>query len=93
MGVLTVGRVSARHTARGLVGAGIGVIRKAIPDEVPDQSADASVEEVLQQDVLDVLRADAASTEDREAALHEEDECARPHKVEGVELRLPGGRL
>ena len=87
-GQLTASLVGSWDGALLLIVARVRVIREAVPDKVPDQRADARVQQVLQKDVLDVLRPDAAGAEDGESGLHEEDERTRPHQVEGVELRV-----
>ena len=64
----------------------------AVSDEVPDDAAEAGVEDGLEEDVLDVLGADRARREHGKAGLHEEDQSGRPHQVEGVELRTEGDK-
>ena len=43
---------------------------------------DAGVEQVLEKDVLDVLRADAARAQRGEAGLHQEDQCTCAARAE-----------
>ena len=50
----------------------------------PNDSADASVEQVLEEDVLGVLCAHGARLEERKPELHEEDEHTADEKPEGV---------
>ena len=45
-------------------------------------NTDARVEQVLQKDVLDVLRADAARTQSGKAGLHQEDQCTCAARAE-----------
>ena len=65
---------------------GAGAYRNVEANRPPDEGTDARVEQVLHQDVLGVLGTDSARLEEREAALHEEDEEAADHEPEDVSL-------
>ena len=64
----------------------VGVVGEAVAEQVPDEAAKASIHDRLEQDVLDVLHADGARREEREARLHDEDEGSAHEQVEGVVL-------
>mmetsp|Transcript_28274 Transcript_28274/g.72707 ORF Transcript_28274/g.72707 Transcript_28274/m.72707 type:complete len:225 (-) Transcript_28274:206-880(-) len=49
-------------------------VRERVPNEIPEYGADARIQYILEQDILGVFRADAAGLQQREAALHKEDE-------------------
>ena len=66
----------------------IGIVSKAVSQQEPGEGANAGVEEALEQNVLDVLGADASSAQRGEASLHQEDQRTRPHQVEGVQFLL-----
>jgi hypothetical protein len=54
----------------------VGVVREAVAQKEKPKRADTSVKQVFEKDVLDILGADAASTEGGKARLHQEDERA-----------------
>mmetsp|Transcript_18649 Transcript_18649/g.29851 ORF Transcript_18649/g.29851 Transcript_18649/m.29851 type:complete len:346 (-) Transcript_18649:25-1062(-) len=62
-----------------------------VSDGPPDQASEASVEDVLQENVLRVLCTDGTSLQEREASLHEEHEVGAEQKPEDVEVRLHCG--
>ena len=61
--------------------------RHAESPRPPHDRADARVERVFEQNVLQVLGAHGASLEEAEARLHEKDEGAAVEQVEGVDRR------
>ena len=65
-------------------GGGFGAVRDGVAEAEVGHASDASVENVLDEDVHDVLGADGARAEHGEASLHEEDEEAGDEHVGDV---------
>ena len=75
--------VSLAHEAAGVAVPG-DAERDAVTEEVPEDRADGGVEDVLQEDVLDVLRADGTGAEHSETGLHEEHKRGGEKEEDGV---------
>ena len=84
--VVTLGEeeVALAGELAGEGGGGLGAVRDGVAEAEVGHAADASVENVLDEDVHDVLGADGARAEHGEASLHEEDEEAGDEHVGDV---------
>ena len=70
------------------IGVVIGVVREAVSQQVPGKGTNAGVQEVLEQNVFDVLGADASGAQRGEAGLHQEDQRTCKRRESALSTRL-----
>ena len=76
------------------IGVVIGIVSEAVSQQVPGKGTNAGVQEILEQNVFDVLGADASGAQRGEAGLHQEDQrtCKRRESFSQHETRCTSRR-
>mmetsp|Transcript_8249 Transcript_8249/g.18488 ORF Transcript_8249/g.18488 Transcript_8249/m.18488 type:complete len:499 (-) Transcript_8249:108-1604(-) len=68
---------------------GIGTtVRKGVPDRPKAEGTTASIEDVLEHDILDILLTDGSGAKHGEASLHEEHHGGGEEEVKDIETRV-----
>jgi hypothetical protein len=77
-----------RPSADERIGVAIDIVSEAVSQQEPGEGTNAGVEEVLEQNVLDVLGADASSAQRGEAGLHQEDQRTCERRKGSLNMRF-----